>query len=221
MSARLLADKNVCPTDRKRGLGRSPHSVRGVSSATRMDDTSPTLLAKLAGPDRAAAWVRFVHLYTPVLARWASRLGVPLADQPDVIQEVFVTLLRALPQFQHASGGSFRAWLHTLFVNKWRDLCRKRVPTPLGAADGHLPPIEDPTVMIDEEEYRAVLADRAARLVRADFNAATWAAFWATAVEDRPAADVARELGLSVNAVYLARARVLQRLRQELAGLLD
>lgn len=188
-----------------------------------MDDTSPTLLAKLAGPERGAAWVRFVHLYTPVLVRWADRLGIPPADRPDVVQEVFLTLLRALPQFNHTRGGSFRGWLHTLFVNKWRDLCRKRVPTPLGAADGHLPAVavEDPTVAIDEEEYRAVLADRAARLVRADFNEATWAAFWATAVEDRPAASVAAELGLSVNAVYLARARVLQRLRQELAGLLD
>ena len=66
-----------------------------------------------------------------------------------------------------------------------------------------------------------MLAERAARLIRADFNPATWAAFWATTVEDRPANEVALELGLSVNAIYLARARVLHRLRQELDGLLD
>ncbi len=188
-----------------------------------MDQTSPTLLAKLSGPEHAAAWHRFVHLYTPLLARWAERLGVRPTDRADLIQEVFLTLLRALPQFAGTPGGSFRAWLHTVFISRWHDLCRKRVPAPLsiGGSGFPAPAVEDPTIMIDEEEYRAVLADRAARLIRADFNAATWAAFWATAVEDRPAAEVASELGLSPNAVYLARARVLQRLRQELAGLLD
>lgn len=187
-----------------------------------MDHTSPTLLAKLAGPERADAWPRFVHLYAPLLARWAERLGVRPADRPDLIQEVFLTLLHALPRFGYDRGDNFRAWLHTVFVNKWRDLGRKRVPTPLGVGGSSFPAgeVEDHTVAVDEEEYRAVLADRAARLIRADFNAATWSAFWATAVEDRPAADVAAELGLSVNAVYLARARVLQRLRRELDGLL-
>jgi RNA polymerase sigma-70 factor, ECF subfamily len=188
-----------------------------------MDYTSPTLLAKLNGPDRAAAWHRFVHLYTPLFHRWAERLAVPPADRLDLIQELFLRLLRALPQFTHTQGGSFRAWLHTLFVNKWRDQCRKRQPTPLGIGGSSFPAaaIEDPTIAVDEAEYLAVLVDRAARLIRADFNAATWSAFWATAVEDRPAREVAAEVGLTVNAVYLARARVLQRLRQELAGLLD
>src|SRR5262245_23411012 len=101
-----------------------------------MDQTSHTLLAKLAGPERAAAWHRFVHLYTPLFLRWAERLGVPPADRPDLIQEVFLTLLRALPQFSPTRGGGFRAWLHTVFVNKWRDLCRKRSPTPTGVGAG-------------------------------------------------------------------------------------
>ncbi len=188
-----------------------------------MDQTSPTLLAKLTGPNRAGAWSRFVHLYTPLLTRWAERLAVPPSDRPDLIQEVFLTLLGSLPQFTYARGNSFRAWLHTVFVNKWRDICRRRVPVPL-APDGSgfpVPVVEDPRTIIDEAEYHAVLADRAARLIRADFNATTWTAFWATVVEGRPAGDVAVELGISANAVYLARSRVLQRLRQELVGLLD
>lgn len=109
--------------------------VRGVSRmiAVIMEHTSPTLLAKLAGPDRAVAWHRFVHLYTPILGRWGERLGVRQADRLDLIQEVFLSLLRTLPQFTPRRGSSFRAWLHTVFVNKWRDQCRKRMPTPLGA----------------------------------------------------------------------------------------
>src|SRR5207244_1458370 len=60
-----------------------------------MDQTSASLLDQLRGPDRSAAWPRFVRLYTPLLARWAGRLGVPPADQPDLLQDVFLLLLRA------------------------------------------------------------------------------------------------------------------------------
>ena len=188
-----------------------------------MDQTSASLLDQLRGPDRSAAWPRFVRLYTPLLARWAGRLGVPPADQPDLLQDVFLLLLRALPSFSYDRGGSFRAWLHAVVVNRWKDLCRKRVPVPM-APDGSgfpAPAVEDPTLAVDEAEYRAVLVARAARLIEADFAPATWRAFWAAAVEGRPAAEVAAELGITPNAVYLARSRVLQRLRVELDGLLD
>lgn len=182
-----------------------------------MDSTSPTLLEQLRGPERAAAWGRFVALYTPLLARWADRARVPAADRPDLIQDVYVAVLRAIPGFAYDPGRSFRAWLHTVLANKVRDLRRKKVPLPLPDSDGVA--ADDPVPALDEAEYRRVLAARAARLIAADFTEATWRAFWGTAVDGRPASDVAAEVGLSVNAVYLARARVLARLRHDLAGL--
>jgi RNA polymerase sigma-70 factor (ECF subfamily) len=130
-----------------------------------------------------------------------------------------VAVLRAVPGFAYDPGRSFRAWLHTVLANKVRDLRRKKVPVPLADGSGFPAPADDPVPALDEAEYRRVLADRAARLVAADFTPATWKAFWGTAVDGRPAAEVAAEVGLSVNAVYLARARVLARLRRELAGL--
>jgi RNA polymerase sigma-70 factor (ECF subfamily) len=187
-----------------------------------MESTSLSLLEQLRGVDQAAAWPRFVHLYTPVLVRWAERLGVRPADQPDLIQDVFLVLLRSLSTFDQARGKSFRAWLHAVFVNKWKDMCRKRVPAPLATDDSNIAPAaDDHTLAVDEAEYRAVIVARAAKLIRADFNEATWQAFWATAVEDRAVPIVAKELGITTNAVYLARSRVLARLRVELAGLLD
>ena len=74
---------------------------------------------------------------------------------------------------------------------------------------------------IEEEEYRRYLVRRALGLMQAEFEPATWKACWEFVVHDRPAAEVAAELGLSVNAVYLAKSRVLRRLRAELRGLLD
>lgn len=184
-----------------------------------MDPTSATLLDQLRGPDRAAAWGRFVRLYAPLLDRWAGRVGAPPADRPDLVQDVFVTLLRTLPTFAPAPGRSFRAWLFTVLANRWRDVARKKAPALLGETEDFVPAA--PTAEPDEAEDLAVLAGRAARLVEGDFAPATWRAFWATAVDGRPAAAVAAELGLTANAVYLARARVLARLRAELAGLLE
>lgn len=126
-------------------------------------------------------------------------------------------LVRVVPGFRYEPGRSFRAWLHTVFANKWRDACRKKATASLGS-DANDVPEPNPIPLIDEAEYRAVLAARAAQVIEADFNRPTWQAFWRTAVDGDPVATVASELGLTVNAVYLARARVLARLREELAG---
>jgi len=50
---------------------------------------------------------------------------------------------------------------------------------------------------------------------------ATWQAFHRHVLEGEPAVLVAQELGLSLNSVLLAKSRVLKRLRQELAGLVE
>ncbi|HEY1377434.1 MAG TPA: sigma-70 family RNA polymerase sigma factor [Gemmataceae bacterium] len=188
-----------------------------------MEPTSLSLLEQLRTPGRADAWARFVHLYTPLLTRWADRLGVPPADRGDLLQEVFLAFYRALPAFHYQPGRSFRAWVYTVAANKWREMRRKRVPVPLAGDDPRwlAPHGEDPAAQVSEAEYRAVLAAQAAKLIRDRFADVTWRAFWATAVDGRPAVDVAAELGLTANAVYLARARVLACLRAELAGMLD
>ena len=72
-----------------------------------------------------------------------------------------------------------------------------------------------------EAEYRQYLAGRALAVMRTEFQPTTWMACWECVVHDRPAAEVAAELGLSVGAVRAAKFRVLTRLRQELDGLLD
>ena len=80
---------------------------------------------------------------------------------------------------------------------------------------------DDPARVIDQREYREYVTRRAMELMQSDFEPATWRAFWATVVEGRPVDDTAAELGITPNAVYIAKGRVLRRLREELAGLLD
>jgi RNA polymerase sigma-70 factor (ECF subfamily) len=195
-------------------MPRSP----GVSAPPSDPVTPPSLLERLRRPGDAAAWDWFARLYTPLLYSWARRAGLQEADAADLVQEVFAALVRKLPEFRYDPGGSFRGWLRAVLVNKGREL-RRRAPPPAGCADpAELP---DPAAGLPEpEDYRAEVVSRALALLRPDFRPATWEAFWRTAALGRPAREVAAELGVSANAVHVARCRVLRRLRRELDGLL-
>jgi RNA polymerase sigma-70 factor (ECF subfamily) len=187
-----------------------------------MTPTPISLLEQLRQPAAGPAWDRFVLLYTPLLYNWAGRLGVEGADADDLVQNVFTALLLELPRFEYDPGRRFRGWLWGVVRNKARD--RRRVArVATGGGFDAIPDRDDadPGVAVDEREYRQYLTRRAVDLMRSDFEPVTWRAFWATAVEERTAAEVATDLGITENAVYLARGRVLRRLRAELAGLLD
>ena len=186
-----------------------------------MTSTPPSLLERLRHPADQEAWSHFVRLYAPLLYHWAQRLGLQSSDSADLVQEVFAVLVRSLPEFRYDAHKSFRAWLRTVMLNKWRDLRRRKAPQ--ARADDHPDLAEladDGSDAFDEKEYRSALAARALRLIQNEFQPTTWRAFWETVVAGRPAAEVADELGITPNAVYLARGRVLRRLREDLDGLL-
>ena len=191
---------------------------RGIQYAQR-HTTPPSLLDQLRRPDDQRAWRRFVDLYTPLLFYWARRIGLQEPDAADLVQEVFALLVRRLPEFIYdKERQGFRAWLRTVLMNKWREIQRR---PGLPTTDGAMPEAEaaDAVAELAEVEFQRRLAVRALRLMQAEFQPTTWTACWQHAAVGRPAAEVAAELGISVNAVYLATSRVLRRLRQELAGL--
>jgi RNA polymerase sigma-70 factor (ECF subfamily) len=144
-------------------------------------------------------------------------------DAADLVQEVFAVLVRKLPEFVYDRRQSFRRWLHTVTRNKWRDACRRRGVLPRESGADGLEEVATPdgADALAEAEYRQHLVRRALEVMQADFEPATWKACWEFVVNGRPAADIARELGISANAVHLAKGRVLRRLRTELEGLLD
>jgi RNA polymerase sigma-70 factor (ECF subfamily) len=188
-----------------------------------MHTTPISLLERLRQPGDATAWASFVELYTPVLYAWTRRLGLQAQDAADLVQEIFTVLVQRLPEFQYDRQQSFRKWLHTVTLNKWRDLCRRRAVLPRPQGGDNMDELAERAApdALEETEYRQHLVSRALEIMQTDFEAVTWKACWEFVVQGRPAQQVARELGLSVNAVYLAKGRVLRRLRAELEGLLD
>lgn len=187
-----------------------------------MDTTPVSLLERLGRPDDALAWSRFVELYTPLLYYWTRQFHLQDADAADLIQDVFAVLLTELPRFEQRPGKRFRSWLWTLVRNKWGEKRRRLANRPL-EQDIDVAQIIGPDNLdaVDEAEYQRYMVDRALQLMQADFEPTTWKACWECVVVGRSGADVAAELGITVNAVKLARSRVLRRLREELAGLMD
>jgi RNA polymerase sigma-70 factor, ECF subfamily len=183
--------------------------------------TPPSLLDRLRQSPERQAWGRFVEMYTPLLFAWAGRLGLTGHDAADLVQDVFTILVEKLPEFRYNADKSFRAWLKTILLNRCRQQRRrqaneKRVDAELAAVAG---PDEVPE--FEADEYRRHIVGRALALMQAEFQAETWKACWECVAHGRPAAEVAAELRMTPNAVYLARSRVLRRLREELHGLLD
>jgi RNA polymerase sigma-70 factor (ECF subfamily) len=192
------------------------------------DSTSLSLLDR-ARSGEPAAWRRLVSLYEPLVHRWCRRANLQEADAADVCQDVFLAVSSNIEEFRReADRGTFRGWLRTITRSKLSDLWRRKsrsVPEVGGSeANEQLAQVADIPADDDDQalsEEKQVLYRRALDLIQQEFEERSWKAFWLVVVEDRSPADVARELGTSVNAVYLAKSRVLARLRSEFAGILD
>jgi RNA polymerase sigma-70 factor, ECF subfamily len=192
-----------------------------------MIPTSVSLLDRLkaAGPD-ASDWNRLQGIYLPLISRWLGRVPGLGAEADDLAQEVFVVVIREIPRFQRQREGSFRAWLRQVTVNKVRTHRRRRnrrLTVGVDATDGFLNSLADPNGELAREwdvDHDRHVFEKLLAVVQSDFNSTTWEAFRRFAVDGLPAAVVAEELGLSVNAILQAKSRILKRLREEAGDLL-
>jgi RNA polymerase sigma-70 factor, ECF subfamily len=191
--------------------------------------TSKSLLFKARDRSDQAAWRRLTELYEPLILKWTRPHVAQRADAEDVVQKVLTTLIRELPRFDHNQRpGAFRAWLRTITVHRLRAYWDKRDARPAASGGGDvyesLAQLADPASPLarswDDEHDRHVIKSLLAS-IQLEFQPATWKAFERQVQQGRSAAVAADELGLSVNAVLIAKSRVLKRLREKAAGLVD
>jgi RNA polymerase sigma factor (sigma-70 family) len=194
-----------------------------------MPPTSATLLERLRNRADAEAWQRLVDLYSPLLSAWLRRHPLQDADVDDLVQEVLVTVAREAPKFQHSGRpGAFRHWLRTILANRLREFWRGRRlrPMPTGDSDfvGMLDQLEDSDSSLShlwDREHDQHIVRRLLAMIEPQFSQTTWQAFRRVVLDGARPETVAAELGLTVNAVFIAKSRVLQRLREEGRVLLD
>jgi RNA polymerase sigma-70 factor, ECF subfamily len=184
-----------------------------------MDTTSASLLRELHLRPSERHWERFVKTYTPLLYEWSRAMGLQDADAVDLVQDVFALLVKKLPEFSYDAAKSFRGWLRTVALNKWRETVRRRdVLVGDGNMLDRLPAPDDE--WFGELEFRLHVTRRAMELIKHDFHEDTWQAFWEHVVVGKSAPLVARTLQTTPGAIYAAKVRVLARLREELANLM-
>ncbi len=194
-----------------------------------METTSLSLLKRLADSGDDADWQKLLTIYKPFICKVVQGYPALESHADDIAQEVILVLMRELPVFQRQRVGSFRAWLRNITVNQLRTALRK-TKRQSAASDVYLDSqsqiesLADPhsaqSQQWDEEHDRAVF-ERIIAIVKPTLSAQVWQAFEQYAIANRPAEEVAKELGLSVNSVLLAKSRVLKRLREEAKGLVD
>jgi RNA polymerase sigma-70 factor (ECF subfamily) len=171
----------------------------------------------------AEAWRRLVELTTPLLFSWAHLARLQAADAADLVQELLTVLAQRLPTFDYDREKSFRGWLRTVTLNKYREQRRRRAAAPATEPDDRLDHVECPpeSEQFWQREFHEQLVARALEIMRSEFRETTWRACWEAVVSGRSAADIAAELGITEVAVWSAKSKVLRRLREELEGLMD
>jgi RNA polymerase sigma factor (sigma-70 family) len=191
--------------------------------------TRYSLIVKLRDPADSAAWCEFVALYQPLVYRLARRKGLQDVDAHDLCQEVFRTVARAIERWElDPARGSFRGWLSRITRNLLINFLTRRPYRLRGSGSTSVQewleaqPVDDPSATaVFEAEYRRQVFRWAADEIKGEFTPSTWHAFWLTAVEGHTPAAAAAELGLSVGAVYIARSRILARLKARIHQLGD
>lgn len=182
--------------------------------------TRPSLLLRLRDVDNSDAWREFVQLYTPLVFNHCARHGLQEADAADVAQDVMRIVAQAMPEFQYdAQRGKFRGWLLQTTRHRLLKFFTRQQRSPRSTSETVIERFSNDEPAADErerweEEYQQRLFDWAAEKAQSEFQPATWNAFWLTAVETNSVKETAAKLGISVGAVYIARSRVIARMRE-------
>ena len=191
--------------------------------------TSRSLLERLRDRADGPAWQRLLSIYEPWLRGWLSRADLQPADLDDVLQDVLMVVSEKLPEFVHNDQpGAFRSWLRTILTHRVRHFQRGRqnrqALVALQPLTDWADQLADPDSALSrqwDEEHDRHIARRLLANIQPEFNTKTWQVFRLLVLEEVPAGEVAQRLGITPNAVYVAKARVLARLREELRGLMD
>jgi RNA polymerase sigma-70 factor (ECF subfamily) len=183
--------------------------------------TRQSLLVRLRDPQDGQAWAEFVEIYAPLIDRLARARGLQQADAADLAQEVFRAVAGAIDRYDpDPTRGSFRGWLCRIARNLMINLLAARRIRPQATGDSNVremlervPAPESAETALFDAEFRRRLFHWAAEQIRPEFRESTWNAFWLTAVEGNEPSAAAATIGISVGAVYIAKSRVMARLR--------
>ena len=190
-----------------------------------MNTTSESLLFRLQQVDGRldqSAWEEFVRLYTPLMFYWARKTGLNTADASDIVQDVITHVFQKLPNFSYDSSKSFRGWLRTITLNRYREIKRLKSSGMKFTTDSVLEQLASVEVAGStwDIHYARLLVTQSMEQHRDDFTPSTWQSLRLVLSQGKTVDAAAQETGVSPWTIYSARSRLLKRLRDDLRGLM-
>lgn len=194
-----------------------------------MNETSLSLLYRLCRSSESESWKRLFELYEPFVRACLRKYDVQDSDADDLVQEVLLAVSKDMSKFEHGGQpGAFRGWIKAILLNRLRCFwsARDRRPQASGDTDidERLGQLDDPASEMSQiwnREHDQYVLRQLLALTEPHFAPTTWQAFYRVSIKGKRADVVAEELEVSVNAVFVAKSRVLGRLRREAEGLVE
>lgn len=197
------------------------YQLKGNQLSRKIDATTPpSLVVRLRDHSDSQAWAEFVDVYSPLIYNYCRWRELQSSDAADVTQEVLLRVAKAIRNFEYdRTKGLFRDWLARIVLNEIRRHTKKPVDTATAPNDLD----QDPGLLESawKEQFQQTVFAEALTRSQPHFTDDTWTMFKKSWLEKMPAEQLAAELGTSIDRIYVARSRVLKRLRFEVALLAD
>ena len=186
-----------------------------------MPPTSISLLDLLKQGEDVDAWQRMLEVYQPLIAKWLARFGAPNGELNDLSQSVLAVIVKKLPAFEHnGREGSFRSWVRSITRNCLLEFWRAKKIQPVATGNSSFQESLNQLSVEESElsqkwnrEYDEQVLATLLKQIQGEFQASTWEAFRLVAIDGVKASEVASQLNVSVNSVFIAKSRVMSRLR--------
>ena len=189
-------------------------------------DTSKTLLGLLADDQSEDSWRIFVAVYRPFILKSISLRQVPDVDADDLCQETLIQVFKGIQGFEHnGRPGAFRSWLKTIVSQKvWAyfqaaDRSAATRQAAQESARNSSIQFENKTDILWEREHDRHVVEKMLELIKGEFAPSSWQSFRLVVLEGQSPSRAAEQLGMSSNAVLIAKSRIMRRLRQLGEGL--
>lgn len=183
--------------------------------------TSTSLLLALKDRENDGVWTTFCERYQPLVLSFARKLGLNEHEAEDAAQETLMAFAKAYEQGAYdPEKGRLRQWLLGIASNKIRDIQRRRgreyVPDVPADETGLLDGLPDDRTLSElwEAEWERSILAACMEIVRRQVEPGTMQAFELFVLQEKPAEEVAQQLGTTANAVFKAKRRVLSRMRE-------
>ena len=194
-----------------------------------MQHTSLSLLESLKDHEDQLAWQQMHDIYLPLVRKWLIRFNAPTSEVDDLAQTIMSVVIRRLPDFTHAGRtGAFRTWLRTITRNCLLEFWRKNKLTPTATGKtsfqenlDQLSREQSELSQVWNREYEEHVVASLLKSIQSEFRPKTWESFRLFVMEDKSAKQVAGILNVTVNSVFIAKSRVMSRLRVVGKNLID